>query len=228
MLNVLDKAEAYLRDVGMLQSSGAVLYSGVEKLNPGQIYLLGLNPGGSNGATLKDSLDNSRSGHNAYLDEEWCPGGNWRPKGEATLQRRVQHLCRMMGKDTREVPASNLAFTQSVRIDTHNDFPAAIRASLPVHELFVEAIQPRFLMTFGSLGNFANAVTLDRIESRSAEHGTWQAHRGYATIGGRRLSFGNVPHMSLWASDKREHVLAWVLKSLNSTGHPTGTGNLSE
>jgi hypothetical protein len=217
MLDILDRAETYLGEIGMLGSSGGVLYSGVETLKSGPIYLLGLNPGGSEGSTLKDSLDNSRRGHNAYLDEEWCPGGTWRPKGQATLQRRVQHLCLMMGRDTRAVPASNLAFTQSVRVDTHDDFPAAVRASLPVHELFLQAIQPRFLMTFGALDYFASVVPLEQVETRSADFSTWRAHRGYATIAGRRLAFGNVPHMSLWPSDKREHVLAWVLECFNST-----------
>jgi hypothetical protein len=214
MLGVLDRAEAYLGEIGMLGSHGGVLYSGFESLRPGPVYLLGLNPGGSGGATLKDSLDNSRRGHNAYLDEEWCPGGTWRAKGQAILQRRVQHLCGMMGRDTREVPASNLAFTQSVRVDTHADFPAAVRAALPVHELFLEAIQPTFLMTFGALGYFASVVPLEQVESRSAEFSTWRAHRGYATIAGQRIAFGNVPHMSLWPSDKREHIIAWALQYL--------------
>lgn len=217
MFDVLDRAQAYLGETGMLGLPGGVLYSGVETLKPGPVYLLGLNPGGSGGATLKDSLENSRRGHNAYLDEEWYPGGKWRPKGQATLQRRVQHLCRMMGKDTREVPASNLAFTQSVRVDTHDDFPAAVRSSLPVHQLFLEAIRPRFLMTFGALDYFGSVIPLEQVESRDAEFSAWRAHRGYATIAGRRVAFGNVPHMSLWPSDKREHIVEWALEHLNST-----------
>jgi hypothetical protein len=215
MLDAFDRAEAYLGEAGMLSLSGGVLYSGIETLKPGPVYLLGLNPGGTGGATLKASLDNSRRGHNAYLDEKWYPGGRERPMGQATLQRRVQHLCRMMGKDTREVPASNLAFTQSVRVDTHDDFPAAVQASMPVHKLFLEAIQPAFLMTFGALNYFASVVSLEKVETRPAEFRTWRAHRGYATIAGRRLAFGNVPHMSPWPSDKREHILAWTLQYLN-------------
>jgi hypothetical protein len=215
MLDVLDQAEAYLGESGMLQLPGGVLYSGVDTLKPGPVYLLGLNPGGSGGASLKDSLDNSRRGHNAYLHEEWYPGGKRRPEGQATLQLRVKHLCRMMGRQPEHVPASNLAFTQSVRVDTHDDFLGAVRASMPVHRLFLDAIQPKFLMTFGALSHFANVVSLEQVESRSAEFRNWRAHRGYATIAGRRLAFGNVPHMSLWPSNRREHVLTWVLEYLN-------------
>jgi hypothetical protein len=212
MIDALDRAEAYLEEAGMLGLPGGVLYSGVESLKRGPVYLLGLNPGGSEGATLKDSIDGSRRGHNAYLDEEWAPGGNVQPKGQATLQRRIQHLCKMMGCETRDVPASNLAFTRSVRLGAHNDFPAAVKACLPVHEIFLDAIQPDFLMTFGSIDYFAQAFKIDSIESRLADHGNWQAHRGFASVGGRSFAFGNVPHMSLWASDKREHILSWVLE----------------
>lgn len=199
----------------MLTLSGAVLYSGIEALKPGPLYLLGLNPGGSEGATLKDSLDNSRAGVNAYLDEVWAPGGRPQPKGQATLQRRVQRLCEQLGLDTRQVPASNLAFTRSARVGLHDDFAAAAKACLPVHELFAEAISPRFLLTFGSLDNFKKVVSLRQIESRLAEHGDWKAHRGMATFAGREIPFGNIPHMSLWASDKRPEVVSWATEAFN-------------
>ncbi len=213
MAGPLDDAEAYLSTQGMLQLPGAVLYSGVEALRPGPVYLLGLNPGGSEGATLSDSIQASRRGHNAYLDEQWAPGGRLQPKGGATLQRRVQHLCGLMGRSTRDVPASNLAFTRSTRLGAHDDFDAAVRASLPVHEVFFGAIRPTFLMTFGSLDNFAKSVSIVRLESRPAEHGSWQAHRGRVEFAGREVAFGNVPHMSLWASDKRETVLRWAIEN---------------
>lgn len=212
MSSVLDRAEEYLSDAGMLGLPGAVLYSGEETLRPSPVYLLGLNPGGSEGATLKDSIDRSRQGNNCYLDEQWAPGGKLRPKGKATLQRRIQHLCTVMGLDTRNVPASNLAFTRSRRVGVHDNFDEAIEASIPVHEMFVSVIQPKFLMTFGSLDNFVKAVVVNQVETRLADHGSWKAHRGLATFAGQHIPFGNVPHMSLWASDKREHVLRWALK----------------
>jgi len=208
----LAQAEAYLEQAGLIDSSGAVLYSAASTLRPGPVYLLGLNPGGSEGATLRDSIAQSRAGHNAYLDEEWSPGGHVQPMGQATLQRRVQSLCTAMGLDTRSVPASNLVFTRSTRTNTHLDFSAALPLCLPVHEIFIEAIQPDFLMTFGSISNFRGAVAVTHSESRSAEHGTWKAHRGRAIVAGREIAFGNIPHMSLWASDKRPEVVRWAIE----------------
>ncbi len=216
MTSPLDQAEAYLDSVGMLDLSGAVLYSGASTVTKGPVYILGLNPGGSEGATLRASLASSRDEHNAYLDEVWSPGGRPQPKGQSTLQRRMQHLCGMMGLQTRTVPISNLAFTRSTRTGAHQDFAGATRDCMPVHEIFIEAIRPQFLMTFGSLHNFSRVVPLANVSSRLADHGTWKAHRGVATIAGRQIEFGNVPHMSLWASDSREPVLRWALEKFQS------------
>lgn len=210
----LTVAEAYLAEAGLLDAPGAVLYSGIDTLRPGPVYLLGLNPGGSEGSTLRDSLAGSRSGNNSYLDECWAPGGHEQPKGKATLQRRVRALCAAMKLDTRDVPASNLAFTRSTRTGTHLNFPEAVRLSLPVHRIFIDAIRPRFLMTFGQIDNFRQAVEITAIEQRSAEHGSWMAYRGSARIGEHRLAFGNIPHMSVWASDGRPDVVEWAIAGL--------------
>lgn len=211
-MSALSRAEAYLAEQDLLSAPGAVLYSAERTLTSGPLYLLGLNPGGEGSSTLADSIRASKVGHNCYLDEQWAPGGRLQPKGQATLQRRIQDLCRRMGRDTRLVPASNLAFTRSVRVGTHHNFDAAVQQSMPVHQLFLEAIEPDFLMTFGSIKNFAKIGTIAELEGVSAEHASWRAHRGKVLINGRAIRFGNIPHMSLWASDKRPEVVDWVLR----------------
>ena len=214
--DALDRAEAYLTEVGLIDQSGAVLYAGASTLRPGPVYLLGLNPGGTEGPSLRDSIAASRREHNAYLDEEWAPGGHWQPKGQATLQRRIQNLCERMGIDTRKVPASNLVFTRSTRLNSHLGFDEALRLCRPVHDIFVSEIKPRFVMTFGSIDNFEKAVSIQLMESRLADHGSWKAHRGTAKLGDHSFAFGNIPHMSLWASDSRAEVVDWSIAGLNS------------
>ncbi len=211
----LDRAEEYLRQAGILDSPGKVLYAGASTLRPGPVYLLGLNPGGAEKVTIRESMDSARAEINAYLDEEWTPGGRLQPKGQAPLQRRVQLLCQMLGVDTRDMPASNLVFTRSLRLEHHPNFKAAIELCLPVHRIFLEAIQPAFLMTFGSLENFDIAFDVIEKESRAAEHANWKAHRGIAKLGSLRFNFGNIPHMSVWASDKRERVVLWTIEKQN-------------
>lgn len=78
----------------------------------------------------------------------------------------------------------------------------------------MDAINPRFVMTFGSLDHFATGVKILSLKSRDARHGTWKAHRGRAIAFGREVAFGNVPHMSLWASDNRTDVVEWAITGL--------------
>ncbi len=207
----LDEAERYLDGASLLDRSGAVLYSGVETLRPGPVYLLGLNPGGLAGATLRASLAGSRAGRNCYEDECWAPGDRELGKGQAPLQRRVRHLCQTMKLEPRAVPASNLVFTRSRDVATHGGFEAAIELCLPVHRIFVEAIRPRLLVTFGGFGYFEKAFSVESVEKASALHGTWRARRGRARLGGLNFAFANVPHMSRWGSDSRETVLRWAI-----------------
>lgn len=209
--NALDAAEQYLIRTDLIDLPGAVLYASEETLNPRPVYLLGLNPGGAEGATLRDNIAASRRGNNAYLDEVWSPGGRVQPRGQSTLQRRVQNLCRTMGVETRDTPASNLALTRSTGLATHPGYLGAVQLCAPVHEMFMAAIRPRFLMTFGSLAHFASGVKIKEVESRDAEHAGWQAHRGRAMAFGHEVAFGNVPHLSLWASDRREDVVKWAV-----------------
>lgn len=215
MSDVLTQAEQYLESVGLIDRPGAVLYSSRETLKPGPVYLLGLNPGGSEGATLRDSVEASRMGNNAYLDEEWAPGGHVQPRGQATLQRRVQDLCRIMGVQTRDTPASNLAFTRSTGLAAHPGYAGAVEMCAPVHRMFMDVIRPAFVMTFGSLDHFASGVKIHSIESREARHGSWKAHRGMAVAFGHEVAFGNVPHISLWASDSRSDVVEWAIAGLS-------------
>lgn len=210
----LDEAETYLSSKGLLDQPGIVLYSGAETLVSGPVYLLGLNPGGDSATTLRQSIATARRGNNAYLDESWNPGGHFQPKGQATLQRRVQHLCRFLGLETRKVPASNLAFTRSRRLDGHHGYSDDVRLCLPVHQIFLRAIQPRMLVTFGNVQHFAHAFKISRQETKPAEHGDWKVHRGRIVIEGREVHFANIPHMSLWASDKRESVLRWAMDAI--------------
>ncbi|PYE30028.1 hypothetical protein C8J35_11519 [Rhizobium sp. PP-F2F-G38] len=215
-MSPLKDAEAYLETVGLLDRPGKVLYSAEATLVPSPVYLLGLNPGGSEGATVRESLAQSRNGHNAYIDEQWSPGGHLKAAGTAPLQRRVQGLCQTMGLETRSVPASNLVFTRSTRLNSHADFASELTLCLPVHAIFLNAVQPQFLMTFGGIDNFRKAVAVLSMESRPAGHATWQAHRGRAIFCGRELQFANVPHLSLWASNLNPEVLLWAVERMKS------------
>jgi hypothetical protein len=94
---VANFARQHLREI--LHMSGEVLYSAASTLRPGEVYLLGHNPGGD--ARNHDlpqvgrSLDNlPRKKTNSYL-QSW----NGRAAGQAPLQRRVIWLLEHLGLD---------------------------------------------------------------------------------------------------------------------------------
>ena len=98
----------------ILDRSGNILYSSVETLRPGAIYLLGLNPGGDprrlSWQTVRKTLDAlPKQVKNEYLDVSW----EGRPPGASKLQRRVRRLAEMLGLDLRAVCAANLIFVRS-------------------------------------------------------------------------------------------------------------------
>jgi len=111
--NLLQVAKSCIQ--GMEQASGEVLYSAMETLQPSQIYLLGLNPGGNPELHANETIENSLSKlpskvTNNYLHDSWA---KFQP-GEAPLQKRVVGLLKALGYDPGSVPASNLIFRRTL------------------------------------------------------------------------------------------------------------------
>lgn len=230
-LDVLNEAETSLAGHVLedgrpfLDHSGSLLYSSVRTLAPGPIYFLGLNPGGSpqNNAdgTLRHSLAEIRSGRNAFCDDIWGDRPGQYKRGMAPLQRRVRDIFATLGLDTRSVPATNLVFTRSRNIRAHNDFRHAISLCKPTHERFIQAIQPRLILTHGCCGFFKEAFDVRILDERKAHHARWKARIGTCRVNGKEIGFANLPHLSLWAIDalteqglQRRTVIDWVLKEL--------------
>lgn len=212
--NPMSLAEHYLDQHGLIHSPGAVLYSSIDTLKSGPAYFMGLNPGGGDQetSTLADSIAASRKGNNAYLDEQWAPGGKLKPAGQAVLQKRIKSVADLLGLNLRDVPASNLAFTRSRRIGEHLGFEEAIRLCAPVHQIFLEAVRPQFLFTFGSIDHFRAGFELSEVEAIDAMHQSWKAYRGIAKLGNLTFQFGNVPHLSVWGGERKISVLKWALE----------------
>jgi len=132
-----------------LDEPGSILYSSHKTLKPGDVYLLGFNPGGAGGNPLKFSIDSMLFDEsNAYLDESWeNRNGSW-AKGEAPLQKRICWLLRRLKLNPREVCASNLIFFQSREAKDINYSLA--ETCWPIHEAILEVLQPKLIICFGN------------------------------------------------------------------------------
>jgi hypothetical protein len=206
-------AREHLHDI--LDVSGQVLYSGASTLRHGDVYLLGLNPGGDPGnpdlLTIRQSLDR-------LVSNELAPGGvpwsEWNSyvhatwKGRDTLQRRILWLLTRLGLDPLEVAASNLIFPRS-RDEKSLEYDAYADVCWAVHKRVLEIVRPRVVLTYGNTPYRFLAERLGaRDEQRcAAGHGDWQC-RSFDVPG--RFRVVGVPHMSLYAIDHHEEVVDWI------------------
>lgn|SRR5690606_7771999 len=104
----------------LMGKSGSVFYSGRKAFSgKKQLYILGLNPGGSEirqrNETIKWHTENILNNENPDFSE--YKDGIWRGRkgGTYSLQPRVLHLLKKLNLDPYEVPASNVCFVRSPR-----------------------------------------------------------------------------------------------------------------
>lgn len=140
-------AEVLLHD--LLNTSGKVLYSAADTLCPGDIYLLGINPGGHiNGPGATTIGENLASfpgkTSNDYLDETW-------PRYTRRLQTHVIRLLTDLQYEARDVCASNVLFTRSPTQPSDKEFKPLADICWPVHAYVISTIRPRLIIVFGSM-----------------------------------------------------------------------------
>lgn len=198
-------AEASLAQV--LDRSGNILYSGVETLRPGPVYLLGLNPGGDPRRLLWQTLrrvlkELPSKTRNEYLDVSW----QGRPPGNSVLQRRVISLATMIGVDPRSVCAANLIFVRSKDARSCG-YPEMAEVCWPVHEAILETVRPKLTVCFGNSSEspYAFLRSMLPVEGESefpSGHGTWSCRM----FRSNRMWVVGLPHLSRYAIDKHPKV----------------------
>jgi hypothetical protein len=146
--------------IGLIPSSlhscsGKVFYSGRLAFNSNSdLYLLGLNPGGSPEALALETL----AGHSkmvlnrlpdnwsAYRDESW----EGTPPGTYRMQPRVLHMLNCLGLDAGLVPASNLIFVRSEREAQLADSEKLAMSCWQFHKAVIERLGVKVVVCFGA------------------------------------------------------------------------------
>lgn len=201
----------------LLGEPGGILYSSHETLKSGSVYLLGFNPGGSNGAPLSESVRTMlSSSDNAYSDETWSNGnGEWEP-GKAPLQQRIQWLLNELGLEISSVCASNLIFLQS-RTASDINFSLA-KKCWPVHEAILEVVQPQLIIAFGNSADspygYLHAMFGGKEEYMPSGHGNWQLKGFRCHINDRPVYVAGLPHLSRYSPYGKPQVVQWLAKHL--------------
>ena len=97
----------------LINGRGKTLYSSINTLKRGDLYLLGSNPGGSKGHNLRDHLDKFENQTDNEYDKKWGDKREDYEPGEHHLKLNVKHLLEELGYKYKNVCASNLIFRGS-------------------------------------------------------------------------------------------------------------------
>jgi hypothetical protein len=140
----------------MLRRSGSVFYTGRSAFaQQGDLYILGLNPGGSPVVQAENTIErNVRAWReepndhwSSYADESW----EGRPAGAHGMQPRMIHMFSKLGLNSRNVPAANVVFVRSKdEAAMKKEKDELLRASWPVHEAVLGSLGIRCVLALGT------------------------------------------------------------------------------
>lgn len=208
-----------LGNENVLNKSGTVLYSASNTLVKGDVYILGLNPGGVDGPSIAQDLSVlPNKSHNSYLDESW--GNRVDADGQAPLQKRLNGLVNAIGADLRNVCASNLIFMRS-QSAKGIDFPKDADTCWPVHEKILGIVQPKLIIAFGNSSISPYRYLFHKFNSNNNEdilesgHGSWKCRGFEASIARRKVYIAGFPHLSRYSpfdknGDIRDSLITWL------------------
>lgn len=201
----------------LLDKPGSILYSSHETLKPGDLYLLGFNPGGVGGNPIERSINQLLTNTtNSYLDESWeNQNGVW-ANGEAPLQKRIQWVLKSIKLNPRDVCASNLIFFQS-REASDISFSLA-KQCWPVHEAILSIVKPKLIIAFGNSGTspygYLHSILGGEEEKFPSGHGNWQIKGFNCQINGLPVYVAGLPHLSRYSPIGKNHVIEWLSKKI--------------
>lgn len=204
----------------ILKESGKVVYSSVDTIKLGEIYVLGLNPGGEIFVPINDDLDQLAYKHtNAYLDEAWSNRQNPKfEKGRHPLQKNVTGLLQNIGYSPREVFSSNLIFTRSRKAEV-SMYRSKADICWAVHKEFIKIIDPKCFIVFGNAKISPFQYIKDRYSLKISDkinsgHGDWQCLSCSGIIEGKERVLIGLPHLSRYYVNRHESVIKWIISKL--------------
>ncbi len=131
---------------------GKLLYSGIDTLVRGDLYVLGFNPGGDPVAEsdcVLSHLDTSRPHWSEYCDAVWASSKRRYAPGEHPKQMRMIHFFEVLGRDSMSVFCSNAIFLRSPTVSKLHISQAVEEECCEVHALLLNVVRPQFIICFG-------------------------------------------------------------------------------
>ena len=201
---------ANLVPVSLATQSGKAFYSGRNAFSSlTQLYVLGVNPGGSPvnyptetvGGHTQMILGMSNPDWSAYRDEAW----EGMPPGTFGMAPRILHLFMQLGLDPGNVPASNLAF---VRSKTEAAMGAVAMQGLAdqcwaFHDAVINKLKPKVVLCLGqTAGMYVRAkVGANKLQGEFEEQNNrhWKS-RSYTNKSGLTVVVATHPSIADWTA----------------------------
>ena len=208
----------------ILDESGAILYSAWDTLCPGRYYILGLNPGRTTGATIRECLSEMKNyTENAYLDEDWSSKTKSYNVGGHPLQLHLKSLFQSLGYDLRNICASNLIFSGSSPQSPGQSgagYPGKANLCWDVHKMIINIVQPKILLVFGN-GIISPYNYLQRKHNEQFSKwpqdkmvpsgpSKWVCRSFQTTLEGKKRVVIGIPHLSRYRIDGKYKVIQWI------------------
>jgi len=153
----------------LADSSGSLLYSGLDTLRPGPVYVVGLNPGGPGGKPAAPFLSIADA---PFVDETWSAytrdcwkdhigpcdhldeDGRVREPHLAKHQRNALVLFDALALPAEQVLSTNCIFGRSraiskIKDETCCDLAAWEAACWTVHQRLLDVVRPTWIISFG-------------------------------------------------------------------------------
>ena len=186
-----------LRTIGHMLSAithfpGRLLYSGMDTIRPGDLYVLGMNPGGR--FTLNPPLNQTIGFTLAEARQRWSfLDDEPDPPAAGLLQARVKGVLEDLNCNPRETLVTNAVFVRAGNVEQFGKLGLSFwqlwwNLCWPVHQVLLGAVRPKLVLCFAT--------------RRSAR----PARRKAADINGRRstamLRIHPAPIGGSWTSDR--------------------------
>lgn len=207
----------------LLVLSGKVFYSGRNAFSePCNLYMLGVNPGGSPDTHATETVESHTysvihtlpDDWSAYRDESW-KGATPKTLGMAP---RVLHLLRELDFSPGAVPASNLVFVRSRR-ESHippKEMRAMADACWSFHDHAISLLRPRVVLCFGqTAGNYVRQrLGANRLIGEFTEQNNrrWRS-QAFAGSNGTNVVVATHPSIADWCTTSTD-VTPLVQKAL--------------
>jgi hypothetical protein len=226
MTTPLDQATTLLKDIASLP--GAVLFSGVDTLVPGPLYVMGYNPGGPGeveeasgkgtiGSSLKDIK--GKTNWNDWADERYGRGQTY-----SAFQRNIRTVFEALGTDPRRTFSTNALFVRSSAADDlEKPWDIWWDTCWRVHQLFLDVVRPRVIVCLGN-GGPPNTSTLEMLRLTRRREGQAYVPNFPAPGAGESARHGKWhPKVTFDLSDGKSHTC-----SVLGLPHPSAQPNAKD